>query len=405
MTPQPLYLDKIESLATGRQCSLFEGEMNSRKQELTQCLKKSRVAVIGAAGSIGSEVVKLLTHFPLAKISLFDISENNLVEVVRTLRSSKKLNSETEIEALPLGMGEPEFDQYFRGEKFDFILNFSAMKHVRSEKDVFCLNRMLRVNVVSLYQLMKTRPKSCQRFFSVSSDKAVRPSNLMGASKNLMEQALLYGVEESVSVSSARFANVAFSDGSLPSGFIKRFEKNQPLAAPSDIKRYFISHQEAAELSILAAFTGKDAEVFLPRQNGNLPEVSFSDIAIRFLEFKGYTPVECYSDAEARDRIDELIPQKKWPCFFSLSNTTGEKKLEEFKGEHDCNVEYSELKNIEVVKRLRSEREKTSFEELMSVLTDGSSIDLTKSDLVHKISQAVPDLRHTELNKNLDSKM
>ncbi len=399
------YWDNIEALATGRKYSLFHQDFLTRKSILEKELQGARVCVIGAAGSIGSEVARVLSRYRLSQLSLFDISENNLVEVVRDLRSSSQTNSEMDLQVLPLGVGEEQFTQFFRTQSYDLVLNFSAMKHVRSEKDVYCLRRMLGVNVVALSTLMEMLPKTCHRVFSVSSDKAVRPSNLMGASKNLMEQVLLYLGNERLKVTSARFANVAFSEGSLPSGFLKRIQKNQPLAAPNDVRRYFISHREAAELSILAAVTGEDAEVFLPKQGGELPEVSFSEIAIRLLESQGYTPVECASEDEARQQAHDLISQKKWPCIFQSSNTTGEKDLEEFVGEHDKRKNQKDLKKIEVVERVRSTKERQQFIEFLSLLRGPEAHLMSKADLVSEISKAVPSLTHVELNKNLDSKM
>lgn len=397
--------DIIESLATGRQTSLFTPDFKSREDQVLSQLKGSRVAIIGAAGSIGSEVVRLVSQYPMKTLSLFDISENNLVEVVRDLRSNPSTYKDLDLQVLPLGVGEKEFAAFFKTQDYDHILNFSAMKHVRSEKDIFCLSRMLRTNVLALHELMQSVTQNCRRVFSVSSDKAVRPSNLMGASKNVMEQALLYGGHDALTVTSARFANVAFSEGSLPAGFIKRVEKKQPLAAPSDVRRYFISHKEAAELSLLGAITGDDGEVFLPKQEGQLPEVSFSEIAIRFLEHKGFTPVECCSDEEARNKTAELIPQKKWPCYFSPSNTTGEKALEEFVGDHDTKMKYPELKNMEVVKRTRSEKERSGYQKFIQVLSSSASLQMSKADMVGEISKVVPGLTHVELNNNLDSKM
>ena len=404
-TKMTRYWDRIEALATGRDQSLFLEDFQGRHSILAVELKGARVCVIGAAGSIGSEVVRVLSRFPLKQLSLFDISENNLVEVVRDLRSSSETHQDIDLQVLPLGMGEPEFASFFNSQEYDFVLNFSAMKHVRSEKDIFCLNRMLRVNVLALSKMMQGLPQSTRRVFSVSSDKAVRPSNLMGASKNLMEQALLYSGHKNLTVTSARFANVSFSEGSLPAGFLKRIQKNQPLAAPSDVRRYFISHQEAAELSILAAISGQDEEVFLPKQEGELPEVSFSEIAVKLLESKGYTPIECSSEDEAREKAFELIPQKKWPCIFTKSNTTGEKPLEEFIGDHDLKVQYDDLKNMEVVRRFRSDITRDSFTQFIKILESPNALTMSKADMVAEVSKAVPSLSHVELNKNLDSKM
>ena len=340
---------QYEPLATGRHSSLFEADWESSKTVLADRFCERRVAVIGAAGSIGSAVVKELIRFLPRSLVLFDLNENSLVEIVRDLRSSPGLKLPDQLEELPIGLGTMEFLRYFREtERFDYILNLSAMKHVRSEKNVYCLMRMVDTNVLFLDDFINALPEPCAKFFSVSSDKAVSPANLMGATKMVMEKVLfLRSVRQPFST--ARFANVAFSNGSLAHGFLQRIQKRQPLAAPRDIKRYFISHAEAATLCLFACALGNNADVFFPKPE-SLVEFTFPEIAEALLRSLGYVPHLCCSEEEARAKAREMIPHKRWPCYFSTSDTSGEKPFEAFVAEGDT-VDNSRFISMGVVQQ------------------------------------------------------
>ena len=393
-----------EKIVTRRDRSLFIDDFTVNYRALEEAIRGSRIAVIGAAGSIGAAVVKAMLQFVPKAISLIDLSENNLVELVRDLRSSKGIRVPEDFATLPIGLWTTEFGRYFQDSpRFDYFLNLSAMKHVRSEKNIHCLMRMLDTNVVFLRDFLWHNPYRFQKVFSVSSDKAANPANLMGASKMIMEKVLLVHADEQP-FSTARFANVAFSDGSLPYGFLRRIDKRQPISAPNDVRRYFISHQEAGELCVLACMLGENCDVFFPKLTGGKDEKTFSQIAVDLLEALGYEPIECGSEEEAKDLADELIPQRKWPCYFFKSDTTGEKEYEEFYVEGE-RLDMDRFQRIGVTKR--------------SPLTDTEPIDafirfcrnaksnpyVTKEDYVQAMLKVVPTLQHAETGRNLDQKM
>ena len=255
-------LSDYEKVATGRERSLFAGDLDDHRADIGERLNGSRIAVVGAAGSIGFSTVRAILEFSPKTIALFDLNENGLVEVIRELRSSPDIRPPDELVELPIGLGSTEFTRYFSDqEPFDFILNLSALKHVRSEKDIYSLIRMVDTNVLFLNDFVRNLPRPCRNFFSVSSDKAVNPGSLMGATKMVMERVLLSHADVQ-HYSSARFANVAFSNGSLPFGLLQRLQKRQPLAAPKDVRRYFISHEEAGHLCLLSSILGENGDVF-----------------------------------------------------------------------------------------------------------------------------------------------
>ena len=313
----------------GREQSLFHDDWENSLDSLHEIVPGSRIMVIGAAGSIGRAFTKLLAHFDLAMLHLVDPNENNLVEVVRDLRSCG-LPLPEDFKTLSIELGSEEFDHYVTDLKScDYLINFSAMKHVRAERNPYTLSRLCHTNLFGTYKLVESaKVLGCKRVFSVSSDKSVNPANLMGATKAMMEQIMFASADE-VSCSTARFANVAFSDGSLLAGFFNRFSKKQPFAAPNDVRRYFISHLEAAQLCMLSCFLGGNKEVFYPVMDESKDALTFSTIAEMFLKNEGYTPLLCDSEKEAIAKTVE-IKNKQWPCLFSESDTSGEKDLEEF---------------------------------------------------------------------------
>lgn len=396
----PIY----ERVITERNESCFQRDVAANATTLKAMVAGSRIAVVGAAGSIGSAVAKTILRFAPRSLVLVDVSENNLVELVRDLRSSPDVKMPADFSTLPIAMGSLEFDRYFaETAPFDYFFNLAAIKHVRSEKDVYCLTRMIDTNVLFMHDFLVGNPYKFKKVFSVSSDKAANPANLMGATKMAMEQTLLHRSEEQP-FSTARFANVAFSDGSLPYGFLRRIEKRQPLSAPSDVRRYFISHQEAGELCALSAFVGENRDVFFPKLAADKDEKTFSRIAEDLLRALGYEPFVCSTEDEAKRRAEELIPQKKWPCHFFKSDTTGEKDFEEFFVAAET-VDFARFEAVGVVKRCAL-RDHAAVEDFLAFAKAAKARkDLTKADYVQALERLVPTLRHLETGKNLDSKM
>jgi FlaA1/EpsC-like NDP-sugar epimerase len=393
-----------EYLATGRKESLFAKDVETNRRLLEENIRGSRVAVIGAAGSIGFSVVKNLLRFNPKGIALIDLSENNLVEVVRDLRSSENITVPEDFTALPIGVGSTECTRFFReSEPFDYILNLSAIKHVRSEKNIYCLVRMVDTNVLFIIDFLESIPYNFRKFFSVSSDKATNPANLMGASKIVMEKVLLH-LQKQI-FSTARFANVAFSDGSLPYGFLKRIEKRQPISAPRDVKRYFISHEEAGQICLLSCILGENGDIYFPELKKNTDEKTFSEIALNLLVYLGYEPYQCSSEDEAKHRTKELLIEKKWPCYFFDSDTSGEKPHEEFYDENEV-LDLDKYKQIGVIKHSVNDVDKKEIMEFIrfAQLAKTDSF-VQKSDYVREFKKVVPGLKHIETGKNLDQKM
>lgn len=393
-----------ERLATGRTSSLLAADIEANSALLSERIANSRIAVVGAAGSIGSSVVRTILRFAPRALVLIDISENNLVELVRDLRSSPGVRLPADFATLPIAMGSLEFARYFaESPRFDYFFNLAALKHVRSEKDVYCLIRMIDTNVLFMHDFLCEHPYRFEKVFSVSSDKAANPANLMGATKMAMEQVLLHRSEEQP-FSTARFANVAFSDGSLPFGFLKRIERRQALAAPNDVRRFFISHQEAGELCVLSAMAGNNRDVFFPDLVEGKDEKTFSQIAEDLLHELGFEPVLCESEEEAKRRTEELIPQRKWPCSFFASDTTGEKDYEEFHVEGET-VDRERFDAVGVIERgpLADHRPVEQYLEFARAARSDRTV--TKASHVQALEELVPTLRHHETGKNLDAKM
>ena len=314
----------------GRNEALFQEDLINQRNELTSLVSNSKFLVVGGAGSIGQAVVKEIFKRDPKTLHVVDVSENNMVELVRDIRSTIGYGK-GDFKTFAIDCGGCEFEALLKTEgPYDYIFNLSALKHVRSEKDPFTLMRMLTVNVFNTIKTLRlAKEMDAKKYFCVSTDKAANPVNMMGASKRIMEMFLM---RESLNqdISMARFANVAFSDGSLLHGFNQRFAKNQPISAPSDVRRYFVTPQESGELCLLSGMLGSNRDIFFPKLSEKLHLITFSEIAVKYLIERGYEPFECKSEDEARDRAKELIANKKWPCYFFKSDTTGEKDFEEF---------------------------------------------------------------------------
>lgn len=387
-----------------RRKTLFEEDLLSQNQYISDLIRGCSFLVIGAAGTIGQSVTKEFFKRNPKKLHAVDISENNLVELVRDIRSSLGY-IKGDFQTYALDCGSFEYSSFCNANgPYDFVLNLSALKHVRSEKDPYTLMRLIDVNIFNTVKSVKTaRYWECKNYFCVSTDKAANPANMMGASKRIMEMFL---TRESLkqNLSMARFANVAFSDGSLLHGFSQRFSKRQPIAAPNDVKRYFVTPQESGELCLLSCLTGANRDIFFPKLSEKLHLITFSDIACRYLENFGYEPHECDSEEEARNRCDELTLQKKWPCYFFKSDTTGEKDFEEF-FTIDEELDMERFTSIGVIKNMPNfdESKLSMFERKINEFKQ--KLDWTRNDIVQLFHEMIPDFGHKETGKFLDQRM
>lgn len=388
----------------GRNTNLFTEDYKMLLPKMAQEVQKAKFLVIGGAGSIGQAVVLEILKLAPKILHVVDISENELVELVRVVRSSMD-DVGGEFKTFCLDFGGPEFGALLKSEKnYDYIFNLSALKHVRSERDPYTLMRMVKVNILNTVNSVKlAREVGASNYFCVSTDKAANPANMMGASKKIMEMFLN---RESLyqHITMARFANVAFSNGSLLHGFLKRFEKLQPLSAPNDIERYFIKPEEAGQLCLLSGLTGENMDIYFPKLDVDVDQHKFSDLAVRFLEEKGYEPFVCGSEQEARDLAAEYIPKGRWPCYFFSSTTSGEKKYEEFFTPSEV-VNFSRFETIGVIKNTTKVSEDVLdyfSAKIHSLLREGS---WSKSDLLELFESTVQSFDHIETGTNLDQKM
>lgn len=369
--------------------------------KLIKNISISNCLIIGGAGTIGSNYIKELIKLQPKKIVVVDINENGLVELTRDLRSSNLLDYNPEYITYPVNLLSETFDKIFWSKKFDLVANFAAHKHVRSEKDKISIEALIKNNIygaIKLLELCLIRPP--KYFFSVSTDKAANPVNIMGASKSLMEK-LIISQQKKFRVSTARFANVAFSNGSLLDGFSNRMIKKQPLSCPSDIKRFFVTPEQSGQICILATFIGNTGNVFFPKLDFYKDQVYFKDIAFDFLKEKGYEPVIVSSEEEAKSFDIDGNPGK-YPIYLFKTDTSGEKTYEEFYTESDK----FELEKYHSLGFISTKQINLSFnkvtEDFEKVFNNSES---TKRDIVNTLLKYVPDFDHIETGKHLDQKM
>jgi FlaA1/EpsC-like NDP-sugar epimerase len=383
---------------------LFEQDLAAFEEDLKRLITASRILVVGGAGSVGRAVVKQLFARQPHALHVVDISENSLVELVRDIRSSLG-HIKGEFKTYCVDCGSIEFDCLMQSQApYDYILNFSALKHVRSEKDPYTLMRLIQVNVLNGETLLAHAAKgSASKYFSVSTDKAADPVNMMGATKRMMEL-LMMRASAKVPVSTARFANVAFSDGSLLDGFNFRMRKRQPLSAPSDVKRYFITEQEAGALCLLSAFEGHNRELFFPKLSADEHLISFSDIAQKYLLDLGYTPYLCESEEEAREFMRKPREERVWPCYFFTSDTTGEKEFEEFYSEGE-EPDWTRFVDIGVISNKDLPDDELLEEFLNGIEELRRKKQWTKAELVRLFNHALKNFSHKETFKYLDDRM
>lgn len=392
----------------GRDRELFSDDVARHEKELTQIVGSSRFLVIGGAGSIGQAVTKEIFKRNPRKLHVVDISENNMVELVRDIRSSFGY-IDGEFLTFALDVGSVAYDAFWKSDgQYDYVLNLSALKHVRSEKDPFTLMRMIDVNIFNTDKtLRQCIDNGVKKYFCVSTDKAANPVNMMGASKRIMEM-FVNRMSNYMDVSMARFANVAFSDGSLLHGFDQRLKKLQPIVAPNDIKRYFVVPKESGELCLMSCIFGENRDIFFPKLSENLHLITFAEIAEKYLKQKGLEPFICQTEDEARNFLNEQTTNQqinpKWPCLFTTSDTTGEKDFEEFFTDSET-LDMDRFINLGIIK---NEPENFDgpinyFEYTIRTLKEQKC--WTKQEIVDLFHYMIPDFGHKETGKYLDAKM
>ncbi len=395
----------ISDNITGRQESLFAKDLKRYHNEIEAGIKDKSILVIGGAGTIGSSFIKTVLRYKPARLIVIDINENGLTELVRDCRSRSDIFLPVHFKTYPVNFGDAVFYKIFKAESpFDIVANFAAHKHVRSEKDVFSIEAMIENNVLKakrLLDLLVEHPP--KHFFCVSTDKAANPVNIMGASKKLMEEVIL-AYSDTINISTARFANVAFSNGSLPAGFIERMFKHQPLSSPEDVTRYFVSPSESGEICLLACVLGRPGDIFFPKLNAEKDLINFKNIALQFLAALDLKPVICASEEEARQKAAQLSDNpSEYPVYFFKSETSGEKLYEEFyTGEEELDME--RFTSVGVIKNAP----KRSKEELNLIINDLTNLfqqPVTKAGVVKVLSRLLPGFAHIETGLNLDQKM
>ena len=371
---------------------------------LDSSVRESSFLVLGAAGTIGQAVTKEIFKRNPKKLHCVDISENNLVELVRDIRSEYGY-IDGDFQTFALDIGSPIYDAFIESDGiYDYVLNLSALKHVRSEKDPYTLMRMIEVNILNTIKtIQQSKVKGVKKYFCVSTDKAANPVNMMGASKRIMELFLMRESKD-MNISTARFANVAYSDGSLLHGFKMRMEKNQPIVAPNDVRRYFVSKEESGQLCLMSTILGDNRDIFFPKLNAERHLIKFSDLATDFVSSRGYQPHLCQSENEARELAKSLPSEGKWPCYFSPSDTTGEKDFEEFFTEGEA-LDLDRFERLGIVKS-QMHYDSTLLDDFTTqIAAMRSNQSWNKLDIVALFQALLPEFQHLEKGKYLDAKM
>jgi len=388
----------------GRDKELFTEDIANHEKELAEIVSSSRFLVIGGAGSIGQAVTKEIFKRNPKKLHVVDISENNMVELVRDIRSSFGY-IKGDFRTFALDVGSLEYDAFIKSDgKYDYVLNLSALKHVRSEKDPFTLMRMINVNIFNTEKTIRQSiDNDAKKYFCVSTDKAANPANMMGASKRIMEM-FANQLSEKIDISMARFANVAFSDGSLLHGFDQRIKKQQPIVAPNDVKRYFVIPKESGELCLMSCIFGENRDIFFPKLSESLHLITFSEIAQRYLKEKGFEPYLCSSEDEARELVQTLPGKGQWPCLFTTSDTTGEKDFEEFYTETET-LDMNRYQNLGIIKNdpIYNREKIDHFAKTVHSMKSAGS--WTKKEIVELFLEMIPNFAYVEKGKYLDAKM
>jgi FlaA1/EpsC-like NDP-sugar epimerase len=402
-------MQQLAALATGRGKSLFQEDLDRCRAQLRAEIEGRRILVIGGAGSIGAATVRTLVQFSPAALHVLDQNENGLAELVRDFRST--FEQLPDLRTLPMNFGSPIMQRFLQHEEpYDFVLNFAALKHVRSEKDGYSILQMLDTNVVKPVRLLEwlIQRGGVRRYFCVSTDKAANPVNLMGASKRLMEHVIFSDEvlrRRDVKVSSARFANVAFSDGSLLQGWLMRMAKGQPLAAPRETRRYFVSLEEAGQICVLAAFLASDAHLLVPRLDATKDLLLLSDLAVKVLQQFGYAPRLFDDESAARRATKAGESNEYYPLLLTPLDTSGEKPYEEFVGEGECSVEVGmkELAGVPYVAAPPGVLK--TFLTWVETRIDSAAIPVRKEEVVSEIQKVLPEFHHMASTKSLDQRL
>ena len=388
----------------GRNKALFDEDINRHESQLATIVHNASFLVLGGAGSIGQAVTKEIFGRNPKKLHVVDLSENNLTELVRDIRSSFGY-IDGEFATFALDIGSREYDAFIKSDgKYDYILNLSALKHVRSEKDPFTLMRMIETNIFNTDKTLRQAiANKTKKYFCVSTDKAANPVNMMGASKRIMEM-FVHRRSEHIEVSMARFANVAFSDGSLLHSFNQRLEKHQPIVAPNDIKRYFVTPKESGELCLLSCIFGENRDIFFPKLSESLHLISFADIAVTYLKNKGYEPYVCKSEEEARSLAKTFPQEGRWPCLFTKSDTTGEKDFEEFFTDNET-LDMQRFANLGVIQN-ESDFDNEKLEAFKHAIDQMLETGIWKKEqIVEEFFKLLPNFEYEDKKRYLDGKM
>jgi FlaA1/EpsC-like NDP-sugar epimerase len=398
----------LETLVTRREQPLFARDFAASQNVIADALYRRRILVIGGGGSIGGASVHLLSHFGPTSLHVIDQSENYLAELVRDLRGSSHGLGDIDLRTFPIDYAGPIAERLLAdAEPYDAVLNFAALKHVRSEKDVYSVLQMIKTNIVGhrRFKEQLQRYGHGRYYFAVSTDKAANPTSLMGASKRLMEDvAFDIAAQSAKATTSARFANVAFSNGSLLQGFLRRLERRQPLAVPRETRRYFVSHQEAAQLCVLAAFALPNRHIGFPKLDPGSELQSLQEIAVRVLTRFGYAAVFFDDEERARSEVETLARRDSWPVLLTPLDTSGEKPYEEFVGEDETEINL-DLHAISAVHHQSSGAiEGGALQRLEQAIAD-PTVDISKADIVGEIARILPHFHHTETGRNLDERL
>lgn len=395
----------IAEKVTNRKDSLLRPDLTQYHDQLTAAVQGKSVLVIGGAGTIGSSYIKAILRYKPGKLVVVDINENGLTELVRDCRSHSELELPEDFKSYPINMDDKVFRKIFIHEgPFHIVANFAAHKHVRSEKDIYSIEAMLDNNVFKakkLLDLLLEFPP--EHFFCVSTDKAANPVNMMGASKKLMEEVIL-AYSDRFKITTARFANVAFSNGSLLAGFIERIMKKQPLVSPSDVDRYFVSPAESGEICLLACLMAESGDVVFPKLSHEKDLTSLARISQDFIRFIGYDVQICHNESDAKQAAANLNEDTvAYPLYLFNSGTSGEKLYEEFYTEQEI-LDNKKFRSLGVIKNAA----RRDIGELNTIIEDLKLLfdkNISKQDIVKRMNELLPTFNHIEKGKNLDQHM